>query len=180
MKIYTKKGDAGQTSLFGQNNVSKSSPRVDSYGDLDELNSQIGLLVSELGEHSSPLLTKIQHRIFSFGSHLACGKDSLKAQLPQLRDSWIKELEDEIDRMTSKLPPQTQFILPGGTKAASLAHVCRTVCRRTERKCVSLSREESVDSITLIFLNRLSDYFQVLARFINLENGVSDIFWEKE
>jgi cob(I)alamin adenosyltransferase len=188
VKIYTKRGDAGQTSLLGANSISKAELRVKAYGDIDELNSFCGLLISEENAGSPGVnsnsnlqhLTLVQNRLFALGSQLACVDEKMAAQLPEVKTSWITDLENEIDKMTSELPKQTQFIVPGGTKTSSLAHCCRTICRRAERQCVELAEFEDLQPNVIPYINRLSDYFQVLARWLNHKAGIADVFWKKE
>ncbi len=177
MKIYTKTGDAGQTGLFGGSRVSKSHIRVEAYGTVDELNAFIGLLHDSLSEEPvRELLRQIQHRLFSIGATLAA--DPTGPPLPpDLRPHDIALLEEAIDTMTQTLPPLRHFILPGGFPTVSLAHVCRTVCRRAERIVVALHEQEAVPEEVLQYLNRLSDYFFVLARYLGHLAGADEIKW---
>lgn len=179
MKIYTKKGDGGQTMLIGGTKVYKNDLRIDSYGNVDELNSHIGVIMSVMGRscRQRKVLQYVQNCLFVVGSHLADDKRIPNKQLPQLNDSDVTLLEQEIDRMTARLPELKTFILPGGSLLASFTHVARCVCRRTERAVVALSQKEKVDPIHIIYLNRLSDYLYVLARFCNHLKGVRDVPW---
>ena len=182
MKIYTKKGDSGSTSLLGKSDVLKSDERVDAYGTVDELNAQIGQLVAGLAseqgfEQELEALNYVQNRLFVIGSYLACVDENMRSMLPPLKSEWSHELESQIDSYSEALPEQKEFILPGGHPLAALTHVCRTVCRRAERRCVALD-SESPDLIT--YLNRLSDYFHLLARHLNAKFKVSDHTWIKE
>lgn len=178
MKIYTKKGDAGKTSLFGGGLFPKDYIRIEAYGTMDELNAYLGHLRDQLSEgHDSGLLLKIQNLLFNLGANLAT-KPGKTPPFPELDHKFIEELEQEIDRMDLDLPPLQNFILPGGHPAISLCHICRTVCRRAERRLVSLSNLESVDAGAIIYLNRLSDYLFVLSRNIALQKGVNEVTWQ--
>lgn len=182
MRIYTKTGDKGQTSLVGGQRVSKADSRLDAYGTVDELNAVLGLLIAELEVNSAKFtlslstLKQTQNILFHVGSHLACADAKIKAGLPKLQDEWVFEYEKGIDAMTSELPPLKEFILPGGTKAASWSHLGRTVARRAERCCVAL---EDTEPLVIQILNRLSDYLFVLARYCNLQLGSADVTWKK-
>ena len=179
-KIYTKTGDAGKTSLLGGTKVSKSHIRIQAYGDVDELNSFIGLLGDQYPEEAGRLMLKeIQDRLFTIGSALACDpKKEIALKIPDLLEEDVLLLEKEIDRMSSLLPPMKSFILPGGHVAVSTAHICRTVCRRAERLIVELDELESLAQPLIIkYLNRLSDYLFVLARYIGFTNGIAEIKW---
>jgi cob(I)alamin adenosyltransferase len=179
-KIYTKTGDNGETGLFGGGRVPKYSIRIDAYGTVDELNSFIGLAVTEVkGANVAALLKKIQNELFTIGSNLASpGNDESKNNLiPQVTSHFIKEAENAIDEFEEKLEPLKNFILPGGSKGAALLHACRTVCRRAERKVVELKSKEIVNGNIVIFLNRLSDLFFVLARHENMISNVPDVKW---
>ena len=171
-KIYTKHGDKGETSLGSGQRVSKSSLRVRAYGSVDELNSYIGLLLTYLDDNlcESKVLNNIQNTLFNIGALLANPNSSLVA-------IDVSFLEDYIDQVQDMLPALHSFILPGGTRSAALAHVCRTVCRRAECNIVSLSQHETVDSSILIFMNRLSDLFFVMARNLNFLAHVSEKSW---
>jgi cob(I)alamin adenosyltransferase len=179
-KIYTKTGDNGSTSLIGGTKVSKSDIRINAYGTVDELNAYIGLLGDQLSDlHSSELLKEIQDRLFTIGSSLACDphKD-VAMKIPDLNESDILLLEREIDTMQSKLPEMKSFILPGGNMAVSTAHICRTICRRSERIVVALDLQEPLAQPLIIkYLNRLSDYLFVLSRWIGHLLGVAEIKW---
>lgn len=180
-KIYTKTGDLGKTSLIGGTKVAKSHIRIDSYGTVDELNSYIGLLGDQLqDQHSKTTLKEIQDRLFTIGSSLACDpeKEPLM-KIPDLKESDIVFLEQEIDRMNEALPSMKFFILPGGHVAVSSAHVARCICRRAERCCVNMMEQELfVDPLVIKYLNRLSDYLFVLARYTGQQLGVAEIAWK--
>ncbi len=187
MKIYTGTGDAGKTSLFSGERMAKSDARIDAYGDVDELNSIIGGVVSSLPSHAAaePLkkqLTQIQSDLMHVGAWLATSAGSAHAaRLTPISAERVQHLERRIDAMQAELPELKSFILPGGHAAAAWAHVARTVCRRAERKAVALSRQQALAEgagSLLVFLNRLSDYFFVLARRINQMAGVSDKTWQ--
>lgn len=179
MKIYTKKGDQGETSLFGGKRISKADIRIESYGTVDELNSYIGLLIAYLDESHKQYdrLIEIQKRLFTVGSILA--SDPSKAlDVPDLLDTDVEDLETAMDNMNETLPPLRSFILPGGSKSTSVCHICRTVTRRAERRVISLMDIEEVPEIIVKYLNRLSDYFFVLSRQITFDKGRKDIPWK--
>jgi cob(I)alamin adenosyltransferase len=181
LKIYTKTGDKGKTSLLGGTKVPKSHIRIESYGTIDELNSFIGFLNDQLtNPHSKLLLKEIQDRLFTIGSSLACDPEKEPAmKIPDLKEHDIKLLENEIDTMNESLPPMKSFILPGGHPAVSTAHICRCVCRRAERICVEMLEQDLfVDPLVIKYLNRLSDYLFVMARFIAHEFHVEEIPWK--
>ncbi len=178
MKVYTKTGDKGKTSLIGGTKVDKSDLRIESYGNTDELNSFIGLLRDqEVNQGRTEILQFIQDTLFVIGSKLATTPGYTKMQLPDISEDHISRLESEIDQMTQELPELKYFILPGGHQSVSFAHVCRTVCRRTERSVIKLNQTEEVDAIIIKFLNRLSDYFFVLGRKMGQELGVEEVKW---
>lgn len=176
MKIYTKTGDKGRTALFGGKRVSKDDIQIEAYGTVDELNSNLGLLIAHLTHDDSLFLKKNQAILFDLGSHLASDGTADKF-LPALSESIVTALENEIDNMTSKLPELKSFILPGGNARIAQAHICRTVCRRAERRVVSLAEVNSVEKLIITYLNRLSDYFFVLARKLSLEDGIDEVKW---
>ncbi|HET7000154.1 MAG TPA: cob(I)yrinic acid a,c-diamide adenosyltransferase [Puia sp.] len=179
-KIYTKTGDSGKTSLIGGTKVPKSHIRIQTYGTVDELNAFTGLLKDELSDaHSRELLLEIQDRLFTIGSALACDPEKeTTLKIPDLKESDVLLLENEIDRMNMKLPEMKSFILPGGHVSVSTAHICRTICRRAERLIVELDEKEHLNqSLIIKYLNRLSDYFFVLARWIGHLLGVPEVKW---
>jgi cob(I)alamin adenosyltransferase len=181
IKIYTKTGDLGKTSLIGGTKVPKNNIRIDAYGTIDELNSFIGLTADQLThDHSKLVLKEIQDRLFTIGSSLACDPDKEpKLKIPDLKEKDIKLLENEIDKMNEDLAEMKSFILPGGHVAISTTHVTRCVCRRAERICVNMKENEFfVDPLVIKYLNRLSDYLFVLARYIGHLLGVKDIPWK--
>jgi cob(I)alamin adenosyltransferase len=180
LKIYTKTGDKGTTTLIGGTKVSKSNIRIETYGTVDELNSWIGLVNDQINhKHSKKILKEIQDRLFTIGSSLACDPEKEpKMKIPDLHETDIELLEKEIDRMNEKMPAMKSFILPGGHVAVSSAHVARCVCRRSERLCVTLLDQNMfVEQLVLKYLNRLSDYLFVLARFIGFRLKVEEIPW---
>ncbi len=181
MKIYTKNGDKGQTRLIGGTNVPKNDARIEAYGTVDELNSFIGLLASHsLKKETAAFLEKIQHNLFVIGSYLATDtKKTTHSGDSILLPEVISEMEMEIDRIQSCLPELRSFVLPGGSPEASVCHVCRTVCRRAERRIVEISEQYSVDYLVIIYVNRLSDYFFVLSRELNIGGNVKEILWKK-
>lgn len=179
-KIYTKTGDKGSTALIGGTKVPKSHIRIEAYGTVDELNACIGLCRDLLTDtNSCDTLQKIQNELFVIGSLLACdpGKD-IKMPLPEIMEADISFLEKEIDNMDVVLPPMKHFILPGGHPTISQLHIARCVCRRAERCCVRLDEEAPLDSLILQYLNRLSDYLFVLARYTGHLLKVEDIPWK--
>ena len=183
VKIYTKTGDKGQTKLVNGVSVHKSDLRLECYGTVDELNSVIGVVCSSLDNNIlQTRLIKIQHELFNLGSQLACSDAKISAQLPRVETQCVQRLEKEMDEMTAPLPELRAFILPGGTLPASHLHVARTVCRRAERHTAELIAAVDADQIlneSLIYLNRLSDWLFVAARWINHQNGVADQVWQK-
>jgi len=182
MKIYTKGGDAGETGLFGGERVSKNSPRIEAYGTVDELNSFIGLaLVEAKDKEVKELLKKIQNTLFVLGSDLSApdNEKNKSHNIPRVSKFNYEEIEKEIDKFDSLLNELKNFILPGGSKSAALLHICRTICRRAERKIVALSNIVKLNPDIVILLNRLSDLFFVLARYENKISGIEDIEWQK-
>lgn len=180
-KIYTKTGDRGSTSLIGGTKVPKSHLRIDSYGTIDELNSFIGLVNDQLtDEASKTMLREIQDRLFTIGSSLACDPEKApKMKIPDLKEEDILLLEKEMDRMDEQLPVMKSFILPGGHIAVSTTHVARCVCRRAERICVNMQQQELfVDELVIKYLNRLSDYLFILARYTGQLSGAAEIPWK--
>jgi cob(I)alamin adenosyltransferase len=178
MKIYTKTGDTGQTSLFGGDRLSKDDARIEAYGTVDELNAFVGLLRDHLvDEEVRVLLLTIQNRLFTLGAHLATapGRQSVA---PDLKDEDIQLLEQAMDRMDEVLAPLRNFILPGGHAAISYAHLARTICRRAERRVVSLVQEDEAVEMIIRYLNRLSDYFFVLARYVAHLYKVEEVIWK--
>src|SRR5687767_6911442 len=176
-KIYTKTGDDGTTGLFGGARLPKHHIRIEAYGTVDELNSFIGWLMTLVEDKKiNELLQIIQSRLFTVGSNLASdpSKDMIT---PDLLDEDIQMIEKAIDEMQAALPELKHFILPGGSQAVSAAHLARTVCRRAERRCVELAFDSQVEPIIILYLNRLSDYFFVLARFIGFNQGIEEIKW---
>ncbi len=181
MKIYTKTGDAGQTGLFNAPRVRKDHPRIEAYGQVDELNAQLGLIRCEpLDPPLDRLLARVQNELFDLGAELAT-PDPAEPRVPHAGPAQISALEGEIDRYEASLPPLKTFILPGGARAAALLHVARTVCRRAERAVIHLAHQpgESVNAPVIVYLNRLSDLLFVLARAVNQAQGAGDVAWEK-
>ena len=180
-KIYTKTGDKGKTGLFGGMRVPKYDRRIEAYGTVDELNSCVGLLRDHCkGERTRAVLLRIQNRLFDLGSNLALAPGKQLA-VPAVTVAQVKALEEEIDRMSEELPPLKQFILPGGHPTVSFAHLARTVCRRAEREVYALMEaDHDLDLIFGVYLNRLSDYFFTLARYLSVKLGVDEIKWSPE
>ncbi len=185
MKIYTKTGDKGSTSLFGGTRVKKHHLRIESYGTVDELNSYIGLIRDqEIDTLSNNALIKIQNELFTLGAMLATPpeKETLKngkkrLNIPKIENSSIEFLENEIDRMNETLPQMTHFILPGGHTTVSFCHIARCICRRAERISVALHEEENISEDILTYLNRLSDYLFVLARKLSNSLQINEVKW---
>lgn len=180
-KIYTKTGDKGKTSLIGGTKVSKSHRRIETYGTIDELNSFIGLCLDYLKTYSvENILQETQDRLFTIGSALACDPEKEpKLKIPDLKEEDVSLLETEIDKMNEALPPMKSFILPGGHVAVSTLHIARCVCRRAERCCVRMEQKKmEVDPLIIKYLNRLSDYLFVLARFAANKLGAEEIPWK--
>lgn len=189
MKIYTRTGDAGMTSLVGGSRISKTAPRLEAYGTIDELNSHLGFLVSLLppSSNDAPFLQSIQSRLFDLGAYLATppktdptensGTDvGHQPSLPVgITDTEIATLETEIDRLTPQLPPLNSFILPAGCKSACQAHICRTICRRAERHTLAIT--PLPHPLAIAYLNRLSDYLFTLARYLNHLTSTPEIPW---
>ena len=181
-KIYTKTGDKGETSLIGGTRVPKFHERIEAYGTLDELNSFVGYLRDQLNDvHLRDVLLKIQENLFTAESILATDSDrEITRSLPVLTDSHVLMLEQEIDAMNEHLPVITSFILPGGHPLVSLCHICRTICRRGERTIIKLAVENEVDEILIKYVNRLSDYFFVLARELAFVHHIPDLPWKPD
>jgi cob(I)alamin adenosyltransferase len=180
-KIYTKGGDKGETSLLGGTRVAKSHERVEAYGNLDELNSFIGLIRDhEINPHYRDILIWVQEKLFIAEALIARDPEKQTRNLPQLTEADILVLEREIDAMNEALPPLTNFILPGGHPIVSYCHVARTVCRRAERSLIRLNQVSPVENIIIQLLNRLSDYLFVLARKTGKDSGSKETPWIAE
>lgn len=179
MKIYTKTGDKGLTSLFGGKRVLKHHIRIESYGTVDELNSYIGLIRDQkIDEVTFKVLIEIQDRLFTLGSILATEPGNEKVKVPQLFEEDITLLENEMDTMNESLPEMRSFVLPGGHQTVSYCHLARCVCRRAERLTVHLAELEQVPEIVIKYLNRLSDYLFVLSRKLSQDNNANEIPWK--
>ena len=171
-KIYTRTGDSGSTGLGDGERVNKDSLRVESYGTVDELNSVIGLLLSsEVLSDVQSSLNRVQHELFDLGGELCMPGTTL------IPDTYVEGLEQDLDALNANLPPLEDFILPGGSEAAARCHIARTVCRRAERCVVALSREETVNPVSIRYLNRLSDYLFVAARVLARADGGAEVIW---
>jgi len=178
MKIYTKTGDKGFTSLIGGTRVPKFHLRIESYGTVDELNSYIGMIRDQdITAHDKDLLKEVQDRLFTIGSSLAADPEKSKMIIPDLNLEDIELLEKEMDAINEQLPELRHFILPGGNNAISFCHIARCVCRRAERLAVHLATESNVDEKVTVYLNRLSDYLFVLARKIGNEQKIAENQW---
>lgn len=178
MKIYTKKGDKGMTSLIGGTRVLKSDLRIETYGTVDELNAYIGLIRSQqIDRQIEEALKEIQDRLFTIGSSLAADPEKSKMKIPDLHDTDIVYLEAEMDRMNETLPPLKHFVLPGGSTTVSYLHIARCVCRRAERLCVALGAQSFVEERVIRYLNRLSDYLFMASRRIAQDEGTEEFIW---
>ena len=180
MKIYTKTGDKGKTGLIGGTRVPKNDMRLDAYGTIDELNAFVGLLTTYLSENdvNLPFLKKIQNNLFSVGAYLATDKKKVDTDKSAVfEEDEISLIEQKIDKLNETLPPLKAFVLPGGTTAAATAHVCRTVARRAERRIYDVAEHYPIADKVLIYMNRLSDYFFVLSRYLIKKGGKEDFFW---
>ncbi len=179
MKIYTKTGDKGQTSLVGGTRISKTELRIEAYGTVDELNSYVGLVRDQaVNNDRKDILKEIQDRLFTIGSILASEPEQTKKRIPDLHESDIELLEKEMDRMDESLEPMRFFILPGGHQSVSFGHLARTVCRRAERVVIRLSQETEVNDLVIRYLNRLSDYLFVLCRMMIKDLNIEEISWK--
>lgn len=181
VKVYTRRGDGGETQLAGGGRVAKDDLRVDAYGAVDELNATIGVAALDCSADLASLLQEIQRSLFEIGSRLATTPASTSSVLESMGvdEADVERLEQAIDRADAELPPLTNFILPGGSRAAAAFHLARTVCRRAERRSVSLNREEPIGENTLSYLNRLSDLLFTLARLENARSGAGDVEWKR-
>ncbi|MGL5273103.1 MAG: cob(I)yrinic acid a,c-diamide adenosyltransferase [Phocaeicola sp.] len=180
-KVYTKTGDKGTTSLVGGTRVAKTHVRLDAYGTIDELSSNLGLLYTYLtDEDDKKILLHIQHKLFTLGAYLATDTEQTTLRIEaQIREEDIDKMEQHIDAITALLPELRAFILPGGSRDSAICHVCRTVCRRAERAILEIQKEHEVDGLVIAYVNRLSDYLFVLARKLNLLAGTPEICWDK-
>lgn len=180
MKVYTKKGDLGKTSILGQNDLDKDDLRIAAYGTVDELNSHIGLLTCySPNDVLTNQLRNIQNALFTLGSELASTPDVFhKLKLQSVSNDDVAQLEKWIDEQTNELPNLQAFILPGGSIANATAHIARTVCRRAERACVSLNKELPIRPLVIIYLNRLSDYLFTMARTMTMLTNTEEIEWK--
>lgn len=181
MKIYTKRGDKGDTSLFGGTRVSKSSARIEAYGTVDELNSIVGLAASYgLSEKGTQWIKKIQEDLLVLGADLATPPSYKKPRIDRIDEKAIQFLEETIDAAEEELPQLKNFILPGGAPQGAALHLARTVCRRAERAAVQCAKEEEISDLTIKYLNRLSDFLFVWARFENKRAGSKEDVWKPE
>lgn len=178
MKIYTKTGDDGSTMLFGGGRVPKHHLRIEAYGTIDELNSNIGLIAdSILFEAEIEFLHNIQKDLFTLGSILATNPEKKKVKAPELSQDSVTALEKKIDEYTNVLPELKHFVLPGGYIVASYCHLARSVCRRAERRIIALDEQEKVNTVVIEYVNRLSDFLFTLARFVIFKNNKEEIKW---
>ena len=179
--IYTRTGDKGKTSLVGGTRVPKTHVRLEAYGTVDELNSQLGLLYTYLeNDTDKKLVLWVQHKLFSVGSYLATDQTNTTLRIEsQIADEDIMRLEHAIDEIDAQLPPLRAFVIPGGSRGSAVCQVCRTVCRRTERHILAMAEKHEVTEEVSAFVNRLSDYLFVLARKMNILAETDEIYWDK-
>ncbi|MEG8945812.1 cob(I)yrinic acid a,c-diamide adenosyltransferase [Rosettibacter firmus] len=178
MKIYTKKGDKGETYLLGGQKVWKDDRRIMAYGTVDELNSVLGISILECNSKElKDVLTGIQSELFNIGADLSLPVENKNSRISRIDENYVKKLEELIDKFDKKLPELKNFILPGGTKGAAYLHLARTVCRRAEREVVALMKDVEINPQIQVYLNRLSDLLFVLARYENNFSGIEDIKW---
>jgi cob(I)alamin adenosyltransferase len=182
-RIYTKRGDAGETSLVGGQRVSKDATRIEAYGTVDELNAFVGLAAVSCAQDSrlaplAAILGRVQHELFNLGSILATEPADVHPNQPRVTGAEIAQLEHEIDSMNAQLPALRSFVLPGGTRLNAELHVARTVCRRVERLVVAMAHQEPVPPEVIPYLNRLSDAMFVWSRWVNYTLGVPEVLWE--
>lgn len=179
--IYTRTGDLGTTALCGGTRVKKNDLRVEAYGTVDELNSNLGILASSpnMPDDQVKFIIWLQNKLFDLGGYLATDHQGEMNEAPGLGQEAISKLEHEIDRLDSELPPLKRFVLPGGSRRAAIAHVCRTICRRAERQIVALNESTWIDPNVLRFVNRLSDFLFVMARYSNVMGGTEELFWDQ-
>ena len=177
--VYTKTGDRGTTGLIGGTRVSKTHIRLEAYGTVDELNANLGLLITYLNEeHDREFLLHVQNKLFAIGSHLATDQDKVRLnEVSIITPTDVEQIEHEIDAADEILPPLSNFVLPGGAAGAAVCHICRTVCRRAERRILTLSESSTISPELLAYVNRLSDYLFILSRKINFNEGKEEIFW---
>ena len=181
MKIYTKKGDKGTTQLLGGEEVKKNHIRINCYGTIDELNAFIGNIYDQkINKENKNILLNIQNTLFNLGSNISCNNKNITKTLPVISKNKVKELENEIDKMEKILPNLKSFILPSGSDLSSKCHIARTICRRAERSLVELSEYTEINPIYLKYINRLSDYLFVLARYILISQGGKEMLWQKK
>lgn len=180
MKIYTKTGDRGETALFGGKRLPKDDLRIEAYGTVDELNAHIGMLrdLAVEFEAECQTLVEIQDRLFTIGSTLASDPDKTNLKTPKIHEEDVTFLEDEIDRLNESLPPMRSFVLPGGHPVVSQSHIARCVCRRAERRAVSLGAQADVETLVVQYLNRLSDYLFVLSRWTASQKKAKETPWK--
>ena len=182
--VYTQTGDKGMTSLVGGKRVSKDDVRIEAYGTVDEVNSFIGVLdnLHNIPGEMKSIFRIVQNKLFNIGSYLATEAPSgTRMSINGLTQADVEKIENAIDSLDSELPPMRNFVLPGGSRISSFAHVCRTVCRRCERRIIALENTGAyVDPLVIAYVNRLSDFFFVLARFNNIHNQIEEIFWDKD
>lgn len=182
MKIYTKTGDTGKTSLVSGKRVEKFHLRIECYGTVDELNSALGIVCAHLpsNENEKDFILKIQNQLFNLGALLACDNLKIYQRLPKIFAADIEALEKRIDKYNETLPELKNFILPGGSAAAAFTHLARCICRRAERLTFALNKKQKVDKTNLIYLNRLSDFLFVFSRYLNSRQNIDEIQWKKD
>jgi cob(I)alamin adenosyltransferase len=184
-RVYTKTGDDGTTGLVGGDRAPKDDPRIEAYGTVDELNSAIGLVVAALARSAArprlePILRRVQNELFNLGAELATPDAARRARSPAVSERHVEKLEQELDDLNEGLPELRSFVLPGGGEASAFLHLARTICRRAERRTVSLARGEAVGDWSVKYLNRLSDALFVFGRFASAADGQPEPLWEPE
>jgi cob(I)alamin adenosyltransferase len=186
-RVYTRQGDQGETALAGGQRVPKDGPRIEAYGTVDELNSFVGAARATVAQIAgpeapvwvlAPILLRVQHELFNLGSILATLPEDMHPKQARITDAEVQQLEREMDRMNEDLPALRSFVLPGGSRLNAELHICRTVCRRAERACVALSREETIPPETVRYLNRLGDALFVWSRWASHATGTPETLWE--
>jgi len=181
MRVYTRTGDKGETSLASGTRVQKDHPRLEAYGTVDELNSHLGLIQTAITDSVEKIrLTRIQNRVFVVTANLAVDNEEMLKNLPHILDEDIIDLEKAMDMLLDQIPPLTHFILPAGHPSVAACHIARTVCRRAERRMITLAHETAVEPILIKYINRLSDYLFVLARKTAYDLGVGEVIWTSD
>ncbi|MBR9977582.1 MAG: cob(I)yrinic acid a,c-diamide adenosyltransferase [Bacteroidetes bacterium] len=180
VKIYTKTGDQGKTALFGGRRVGKDSARIEAYGTIDELNAFLGFALVSASTEVADLIVAVQNELFVFGADLATPLETRNTDITRIDEKYVARIEQRIDMLEEQLQPIRYFIIPGGGETAARLHMCRTIARRAERLIVNLSAMEEINEADLRYINRLSDFLFVLARYANYVDGFEDVRWQQE